>query len=1352
MKKLQICVLSVLAVLSATAATYYVDRNNSNASDAANVGTEDVPFASIQAAVDKAAAGDVVKVKPGIYDNGGKTYTFTNKAGDTYNCLDRVRITKAIRLEATSSNPAATVIKGASDPEPTSGNKYGIGPNAVRCVSVGATGVVVKGFTLADGRAHALTAEGDIEAGRPGGFAPNSSTRKNYFIDGVITNCCAARGGAVRYATVVRSLIVGNTTEGGNAPGRDSNFFHCFFRRNAGAFMTSRIVNCTVVETSAQAMDATDVLWNSIFALPGTTSHGDNDSRYAKNSQLPAAYNTTDDADCFYGNDYPFVSPIRGDYRLRSDATAATLGSMASFAEAISTCGLTSGLPEGVDIYRSMDGVTLDPSNSDAICAGAFQKTTEVASGTLYFTHKIAVDGVSTFTNMYAHSLTEHDYLIFTGVGDKPLFRIDRISNMGGTYFPYCDETAAVAFPPTGYVSTNSLVYAKNVGYVDPTNGVDDLSQGYGLSPEKPFRTLQYAVDRVKTGDSNRAVIYAAAGVYEEGGMEGYGSNRVAILNRSIRLVGAGAGKSIIRGKYDDVSEKKAGDGRGPAAMRCVGSYNSYVAIEGFTFENGYSSYDPASPTGSGYDYQGGLVLLLGTSSGLPRHVLECTFRGGIAYRGSALAGDTPSNMCCHRCLFEDCSYLAGGMVRTASAVSCLARNCTTSVGGARVFDVDSSLYHTTIDLNASGGGLVAIDSIATILNCVMKGAGESYTTYKSGYRGNVVQNVSISGAVAGSSYVKADPVFVDAANGDYRVGSSSPALTATVRTTDLYRIYPLDYNGKPRRYINGKPVGGAFTEPVQTVVVSTSSYDTPTVTDGTTGTNFVEAGESLAVSYVSDGRRRLMGYVIDGETVTNGMAQYVYTAGSEVTTAGAATIAPYFSPHWYVDANNGNDGNDGFTPQTAKRTLAEAMTNCCLLAGDTVHAAAGVYRDGTMEAGFMFQYLPNTGTLCRLSVPSDITVVADGSVEETVIEGLAAPNVSMGLGAGAVRCAAVKTGGRLKGFTLRDGHTGSETSAGSNNKDDVFGGGVLGQNLGAVVENCTITNCYAVRGGGGVGAKFVNCRIVGNYGSATSSALYTAGAYGCFFDDNYGIYQVTRFLSCAYNCTFTERNWYDTTKTRKATAYICDYTSQFNLVNSIILGPTNTQSKISAVASLCNLASAAEAGLDENYRPVKGGVSIDVGSNAGVAADLNGVDAAGTQRIYNGTVDIGCYEYDWRADYVADLGVKVPAAAPGVVEVTAGQSVRLGSGEMDLLFTGGDPLLATQYTIPVTVQGAGTLTATLNGEVLTNLTSAAGAASIVFRNRETSNSLVLTYDGNDEGALVAHTSLKRNSTVMIFR
>ena len=49
------------------------------------------------------------------------------------------------------------------------------------------------------------------------------------------------------------------------------------------------------------------------------------------------------------------------------------------------------------------------------------------------------------------------------------------------------------------------------------------------------------------------------------------------------------------------------------------------------------------------------------------------------------------------------------------------------------------------------------------------------------------------------------------------------------------------------------------------------------------------------------------------------------------------------FSTNWYVNASLGDDANDGFTPETPKKTLAGAMA-VAVLPGDTVHAAPGDY------------------------------------------------------------------------------------------------------------------------------------------------------------------------------------------------------------------------------------------------------------------------------------------------------------------------------------------------------------------------------------------------------------------------
>ena len=132
--------VTAVAAAVACADDIYVDCN----------GTKD--YATIQAAVNAASAGDTVWVLPGVYDAGGYV--------DANGYTNRVYINKSIRLVATSSNPDDTHIVGALDTTP-SGDVHGRGPAAVRGIyvpsTVDAADIVVKGFTI---RARRPAAEG----------------------------------------------------------------------------------------------------------------------------------------------------------------------------------------------------------------------------------------------------------------------------------------------------------------------------------------------------------------------------------------------------------------------------------------------------------------------------------------------------------------------------------------------------------------------------------------------------------------------------------------------------------------------------------------------------------------------------------------------------------------------------------------------------------------------------------------------------------------------------------------------------------------------------------------------------------------------------------------------------------------------------------------------------------------------------------------------------------------------------------------------------------------------------------------------------------------------------------------
>ena len=130
------------------------------------------------------------------------------------------------------------------------------------------------------------------------------------------------------------------------------------------------------------------------------------------------------------------------------------------------------------------------------------------------------------------------------------------------------------------------------------------------------------------------------------------------------------------------------------------------------------------------------------------------------------------------------------------------------------------------------------------------------------------------------------------------------------------------------------------------------------------------------------------------------------------------------------------------------------------------------------------------------------------------------------------------------------------------------------------------------------------------------------------------------------------------------------------NWSNCVVL-PSDNNSKMVFDENACTniiRATAAELGLNPatgNFMPSADSVAIDAGDNAFLANLTSGgdTDYAGTQRVYNRTVDIGALEYDWRPTYAQTLTASrrfaVAAADPDVAKV--GDAVEVFSGSLDV-------------------------------------------------------------------------------------
>jgi hypothetical protein len=188
------------------------------------------------------------------------------------------------------------------------------------------------------------------------------------------------------------------------------------------------------------------------------------------------------------------------------------------------------------------------------------------------------------------------------------------------------------------------------------------------------------------------------------------------------------------------------------------------------------------------------------------------------------------------------------------------------------------------------------------------------------------------------------------------------------------------------------------------------------------------------------DSEKLCTGFVLDGVTVEfgkNGIGES-WTHVAPSAAFGKESFSPLYCypiTHWYVnpDPLKGNDANRGYHPDCPKRTLSAVAKLAA--SGDVIHAAKGVYREGD-------ELVKETRT--RVVLNAGVGLVSDCGAEETVIEGVLSGEPGMS-GPDSVRCAVVRAGAYIKGFTIRNG----STRVGSGNIYGESGGGDGSSNTG---------------------------------------------------------------------------------------------------------------------------------------------------------------------------------------------------------------------------------------------------------------------------------------------------------------